>query len=114
MMVKLSITTPSCAGGEVVNASSGVSDRILFVDKSGIDRVVGATGAGGVSLFEVDSPAVEAGIEAGDIILEIDQTPIKDMASFKRKLQEFKEGGTALLLIDRDGSTLFVTPRIRN
>ena len=61
--------------------------------------------------IEVDSPAVAIGIEAGDIILEIDHTPIKDMASFKRKLLEFKEGETSLLLIDRDGWTLFVTPR---
>jgi serine protease Do len=58
---------------------------------------------------ESNSPAAEADLRSGDIILEVDQIPVKTIAAFNRKIQQYKKGNTILFLIDRDGSTLFLT-----
>jgi serine protease Do len=62
---------------------------------------------------EVDSEAYDAGIEPGDIILEVDQIPVKDLRGFSKKIDEYGTDQTILLLVDRGGSTLFVTLRVR-
>jgi len=61
---------------------------------------------------EVDSEAYDAGIEPGDIILEVDQIPVKDLTAFSKKIHEYRPDQMVLLLIDRGGSTLFVTLKI--
>jgi serine protease Do len=58
---------------------------------------------------ENNSPAAEADLRTGDIILEIDRTPVKSISAFNRKISRYKEGDTILFLINRDGSTLFLT-----
>jgi serine protease Do len=58
---------------------------------------------------ENNSPAAEADLRVGDIILEIDRMPVKTIAAFNRKMHRYKEGDTILFLIDRDGSALFLT-----
>ena len=45
----------------------------------------------------------------GDIILEVDQEPVKDLDQFNRKVQGYKLGDTVLFLIKRQGATLFLT-----
>jgi serine protease Do len=65
----------------------------------------------GVIIAEVEngSPAAEAGFTAGDIIVEIDQQPVGNLEVFNRLLSGAKEVETLLFLIDRDGTTIFVT-----
>jgi len=58
---------------------------------------------------ENNSPAAEADLRSGDIILEIDRTPVKSIATFNRKIRQYKKGNTILFLINREGSTLFMT-----
>ncbi len=58
------------------------------------------------------SAAAEAGIRQGDVILEIDQEAIKDLESFERKIEGYKKGDTALLLIKRRGATIYVTLKV--
>ena len=58
---------------------------------------------------ENNSPAAEADLRSGDIILEVDQMPIKSISAFNRKIQQYKKGNTILFLINREGSTLFLT-----
>jgi serine protease Do len=62
---------------------------------------------------EIESEAYDAGIEPGDIILEVDQIPVKDLTAFNKKVDEYGTGQTVLLLVDRGGSTLFVTLEVR-
>ncbi|UCD79500.1 MAG: DegQ family serine endoprotease [Desulfobacterales bacterium] len=62
---------------------------------------------------EIDSAADQAGLAPGDIILEVDRVPVKDFAGFAEKIDGISRGETALLLIDRLGSTLFLTINIR-
>jgi serine protease Do len=58
---------------------------------------------------ENNSPAAEADIRSGDIIIEVDRMPVNNIASFNRKMHQYKKGNTILFLINRDGSTLFLT-----
>ena len=59
-----------------------------------------------------NSPAGEAGLRPGDIILEVDQTPPKGLEDFYEKIRGYKEGDTILLLIKRGEGTLYVTLKV--
>ncbi|MBW1797916.1 MAG: DegQ family serine endoprotease [Deltaproteobacteria bacterium] len=59
-----------------------------------------------------NSPSAEAGIRPGDIILEVDQDPVKDIEQFSRKLETYKSGDTVLFLIKRRGATLYLTVKV--
>ncbi|MBL7179429.1 MAG: DegQ family serine endoprotease [Pseudomonadota bacterium] len=56
-----------------------------------------------------NSIAADADLRPGDIILEIDRTPIKDLKTFAVKLQEYQPGDTMLFLVYRRGNTLYLT-----
>jgi len=58
---------------------------------------------------EDNSPAAEADLRNGDIILEVDRTPVKSIAAFNRKMRHYKRGDIILFLINREGSTFFIT-----
>ena len=63
----------------------------------------------GAVLVEVDprSAIAKAGIAPGDVILQIDQNPVKDASEF-RALAAKVEGDSALLLVARESGTIFV------
>ncbi len=77
-------------------------------------RNLGLSETSGLVVIQVESnsPAQVAGIRQGDIILEIDQAPPKDIEQFYKKIQEYKKGDTVLLLIKRGGSTLYLTLKV--
>ena len=61
---------------------------------------------------ENDSPAADAGIRPGDIILEIDQQPVSDLKAYEKKIDSYKSGDTILFLVKRQESTLFLTVKL--
>ena len=61
---------------------------------------------------ENNSPAGEAGMRPGDIVLEVDQIPMKNLAQFNLKIKEYNAGDTVLFLLNRRGSTLYLTLKI--
>jgi serine protease Do len=75
----------------------------------------GLSRTSGVIIVEVESgsPAAEAGLVPGDIIVEIDKKPVSDVKTFNRLLAGIKEGDTLLFLIDRGGTTIFVTLSVK-
>ena len=62
---------------------------------------------------ESNSPAAEGGLREGDVILEVDQKPAKDLDEFNRKMESYKQGDTVLLLVKRGEATVFLTLKVR-
>lgn len=61
---------------------------------------------------EQGSPAAEAGLQPGDIIVEADQQPVGEVAAFKRIISRHPKDGTLLMLVDRGGHTVFITLKL--
>jgi serine protease Do len=64
----------------------------------------------GVVVTSVDpqSPAAEAGIQRGDVILEANRTRIANAAVLRKVLENTKPGESTLFLIKRGGNNLFL------
>jgi len=77
-------------------------------------RNFGLSEASGVVVVQVqnNTPAQEAGLAAGDIILEMDQVPVKDLKQFNQMIGAYKVGDTILFLVKRRGSTLYLTLKV--
>jgi len=59
-----------------------------------------------------NTPAQEAGLAPGDMILEMDQVPVKDLKQFNQMIGAYKAGDTILFLIKRRGSTVYLTLKV--
>lgn len=77
-------------------------------------RNFGLSEASGVVVVQVqnNTPAQEAGLAPGDIILEMDQVPVKDLKQFNQMIGAYKVGDTILFLVKRRGSTLYLTLKV--
>lgn len=58
--------------------------------------------------------AAKKGIDAGDVIIDINQQPVKSINNLKAKIAEAKKAGreTVLLLVNRQGSIQFVAVKL--
>lgn len=67
-------------------------------------------GAAGVVVagVEPESPAAEAGIRKGDVILEVDRKPVKNVEEFEQTMERGKDRENVLFLIRRGDSNIFV------
>ncbi|VAX19597.1 HtrA protease/chaperone protein [hydrothermal vent metagenome] len=59
-----------------------------------------------------ESPAQVAGIKAGDIILEINRLEVPDLSAYGNAIASLKPGDTALFLLQRGRSNLFVALKV--
>ena len=77
-------------------------------------RNLGLSETSGLIVVQVENntAAAKAGLRPGDIIIEIDQVPIKDLEEFHSKIQDYKKGDTVLFLVKRRGSTTYLTLRV--
>lgn len=73
----------------------------------GMEYIVGVF----VSEVDPDSPAAEAGIQKGDVIIEVNRSPVKDLKDFKEVMNKIKETETVLFLIKRGKNTLYFALR---
>jgi serine protease Do len=64
--------------------------------------------ASGVVVTNIDpnSAAAESGLKRGDVIQEVNHQPVKSASDFERAIRSSKDN--ALLLVNRQGSTLFI------
>ena len=79
-----------------------------------IAKNLGLKEKSGVVILKIKdySPAAEAGLRPGDVILEMDNMAVPNIEVFNKKIQEYKKGTTILLLIKRQDSTLFLTLKV--
>jgi Do/DeqQ family serine protease len=72
-------------------------------------------GATGVVVAEVDpaGPGAEAGIQPGDLILEVNRQPVRSPGDIKAALQK-SGSGPVLMLVAREGRTLFLAVQPRS
>ena len=95
-----------------------VSRGWLGIEMREIDEVVkkqfGLKEKSGVLINRVldGSPAQEAGLERGDVILEFDGKKIEDMFHLKRLVQKKKPGSRVNLKVFRDGKILKFTVKL--
>jgi serine protease Do len=54
------------------------------------------------------SPAENAGVRAGDVITEVNHQAVADAAQMKRALDKHPKGAPVVVMINRDGSSLYV------
>jgi serine protease Do len=75
-------------------------------------------GATGVVISDIQdgSPAVEAGLQPGDLILEVNRTAIKNLNDYQQALKKVKNDKNLLLLIKRGSGSFYVvlTPVSKN
>jgi serine protease Do len=67
-----------------------------------------------VSAVDPGSAADEAGIRRGDVILEVDRKPIRNIDEYKKSLAGVRKGKGVLLLVRRGESTLFLALKPQN
>ena len=61
-----------------------------------------------VSAVEPGSPAEEAGMQRGDVILEVNRIRIRNLTEYEREASKLRRDEAVLLLASRGGRTLFV------
>ena len=66
----------------------------------------GAKSPAKVGVRDVAGAAARAGIRAGDVLLAVNNTPVKSTAQLKELVE--KSGKTVALLIQRDEARIFV------
>lgn len=77
------------------------------------ERATLGVAEGGVLVEQVSAgPGRTAGIQPGDILLRLDQKPIKDVRQFDRLVGGLPVGKAMAVLLQRQGDTLFVALRL--
>ena len=87
---------PGAFGLQVQDVTPEIAQELGLEDTEGVV----------VSGVETGSPAEDAGLRRGDVILEVNQVPVGDVAEFREALESAERG--ALLLVSRGGSQIYV------
>jgi serine protease Do len=61
-----------------------------------------------ITSVEPQSAAAEAGLQRGDVILEVDRKKISNAAELRKTLDQAKPGANLLFLIQRGGNSVFL------
>ncbi|MCY4442580.1 MAG: DegQ family serine endoprotease [Deltaproteobacteria bacterium] len=96
-----SVATPEEQGSDL-----GLTVRELTPDtakKLSVKRTEGIL----VTAVKPGSPAEEAGLRRGDVILEVNRTPVATLAAYNQALEKVEKGQNALLLVQRGDNTRF-------
>ena len=97
--------------GTVERGWLGVSIQAVTPD---LAEGLGLDGAQGALVADVvaGSPADDAGLQQGDVILSVDETEIEELRDLPRVVAEIRPGQTADLVVWRDGRRVDVDARI--
>jgi serine protease Do len=98
--------------GENGYAFAGVAVQDLDHDTARELGLKGKTQGVVVTKVEPDSKAEKAGLMPGDVIREINRQPIKSVKDFERMSSAVKKGDNVLILVNRRGTTLFLSAKV--
>jgi serine protease Do len=95
-------------------AEAGQRARLGVAVEALTPALAGQLGLGettGVIVRQVQggSPAAEAGIRPGDVIVEANRQPVKSVEDLRRAVDATQSGTAVLLLIQRDGASSYLT-----
>ena len=93
-------------------AFAGVAVQDLDRETAKELGVKGKTQGVVVTSVEPDSGAEKAGLMPGDVIREINRQPVKSVKEFEKVSSAVKKGENVLILINRRGSSLFLTAKV--
>jgi serine protease Do len=85
---------------------SGISVQDLDAQTARQLHVPANTAGVVVTNISPSSPAVDSGLQRGDVIQEVNRKPVRNSADFEAAMRNSKDG--TLLLVNRQGSTLYV------
>jgi serine protease Do len=76
-------------------------------------RLAAPSGTQGAIVSDLDAggPAMRAGLTPGDIILQVNRTPVASAAEAGRILTKIPSGGRAYFLVWRRGQEIFLSVR---
>jgi len=97
--------------GRVVRGWLGISIQDLTDD---LAAGFGASGKGGVLVADVmkDSPAESSGLKAGDIIVDLAGTPIKDVTELQKRVAAVPPGQSLAMTVLRDRKPTKLTVKV--
>ena len=99
--------------GEGEEATTGLGLTVSELDPQAIRQLDLQSDEGVlITRVKVNSPADEAGLQHGDVILEMNRQPVKDLATYRELAAKAKPGDTVLFLIYRRGGSFFVPVEI--
>jgi serine protease Do len=98
-------------GGRDVTEELGLAMHDLSPE---IARRFGLDASSGVIITEVlpGSPAQEAGLNSGDIIIEVNQRDVESVGEVTSILSALEPGDSVLFLIERERATLFIAMKM--
>jgi len=87
------------------NALEGIQVENMDADTA---KELGIQDTKGVVVADIDpsSPKADIGLRKGDVILEVNHKPVRNVTEFEQAMRT--AGSKALLLVNRQGTTLFV------
>ena len=98
-------------GGSVRRGMLGVSVQSVNADLAkslGLERVAGAL----ISSVQPESPAAKAGVQRGDVVVELDGVAVADSNQLRNHVAQKQPGSAVRLKVLRDGRTLDLTARL--
>ena len=109
-LTKPEAPTPPAAGTQVLGLSVSNITPELRQRFSIVDTTSGVV----VTDVASDSPALEKGIRAGDVIVEVSQEEVKNPAQIAAKVEEARKQGrkSVLFLVDHQGDLRFVALKL--
>ncbi|MGE4578386.1 MAG: DegQ family serine endoprotease [Desulfuromonadales bacterium] len=94
-----------------VRDEEAAAPKVSAGQSRGLGMVVAANADGpGVKVVQVDenSPAAQAGIREGDVVLTVNHEDVNDVAAFERSAKKMTEGKNVVLLVQRGNTTLYL------
>jgi serine protease Do len=101
--------TPSPVETQPPQTSFGMTLEQITPDVARKIELPANTGGAFVSEVDHESPAANAGVQPGDVIVEVNRHKVTTVSQITRELQNVQAGQAAFLLVWREGTTYFMT-----